>query len=182
MTFPPPVGDQFKQSDRRKIYGGNVSYAMPTTVFGRDMTNTLGFQTRTDDIHVGLAETTDQVIRFSVRDDHAIEASAGFYVENRTKWLDKLRSVAGLRGDFYYGSDTSSLAANSGTLVRQITSPKGNLVLGPWYDTEFYTSAGQGFHSNDLRGTVENIDALATGTGTTWPATARSSPRRKPRS
>jgi len=162
VTFPPPIGDQFRQSDRRKIYGGNVGYAMPATLFGLDMTNTVGFQTRTDDIRVGLAETTDQVLRFTVRDDHVIESSAGFYVENRTKWLDKVRTVIGLREDIYYGSDTSSLAANSGMLVRRITSPKGNLVIGPWFDTEFYASVGQGFHSNDLRGTVTTVDAFAT--------------------
>ena len=163
VTFPPPIGDQFRQSDRRKIYGGNISYAMPTKMFGLDMTNTVGFQTRTDDIRVSLAETTAQVLRFTVRDDHVIESSAGLYAENRTKWLDKLRTVAGLREDIYYGSDTSSpFPENSGSLVRQITSPKGNLIIGPWFDTEFYASAGQGFHSNDLRGAVETIDALPT--------------------
>ncbi|MBV9829717.1 MAG: TonB-dependent receptor [Alphaproteobacteria bacterium] len=162
VTFPPPIGDQFKQADRRKIYGANVSYAIPAHPFGLDMTNTVGFQTRNDDIHVGLAETTAEVTRFTVRDDHVIESSAGLYVENRTKWLDKLRTITGLREDLYYGSDSSSLAANSGSLVRQITSPKGTVVVGPWYDTEFYSSVGQGFHSNDLRGAVTSVDALAT--------------------
>jgi outer membrane receptor protein involved in Fe transport len=162
VTFPPPIGDQFEQMDRRKIYGGNVSYAMPGTLFGGDATNTVGFQTRTDDIRLGLAETTAQVERFTVRDDHVIESSAGFYAENRTKWLPKLRTVAGLREDVYYGSDNSSLAANSGTIVRQMTSPKGSVIVGPWLDTEYYVSVGQGFHSNDLRGALTTVDALAT--------------------
>ncbi|MBV9553409.1 MAG: TonB-dependent receptor plug domain-containing protein [Alphaproteobacteria bacterium] len=162
VTFPPPIGDQFHQSDRRKIYGGNVSYAMPATPFGLEMTNTVGFQTRTDDIRLALAETTDQLTRFTVRDDHVIEASVGIYVENRTRWLDWVRTVTGLREDIFYGSDTSSLVANTGSLVRQITSPKGNLTMGPWLATEFYASVGQGFHSNDFRGTVERVDALAT--------------------
>jgi hypothetical protein len=162
VTFPPPIGDQFEQMDRRKIYGGNVSYAMPATMFGRDATNTVGFQTRTDDIRLGLAETTAQVERFAVRDDHVIESSVGVYLENRTKWLDYLRTVTGIREDVFYGSDISTLAANSGVQVRQMTSPKGNLILGPWFDTEWYASAGQGFHSNDFRGAVTQVDALAT--------------------
>src|SRR4029077_3115590 len=33
VTFPPPIGDQFVQQDRRKIYGGNVSYMMPGNIF-----------------------------------------------------------------------------------------------------------------------------------------------------
>jgi len=162
VLFPPPIGDQFEQMDRRKIYGGNVSYAMPTTLFGAPSTNTVGFQTRNDDIRLGLAETTDQVERFTVRDDHVIESSVGVFVENRTKWLDYLRTVTGMREDIFYGSDDSMLAANSGSLVRQMNSPKGSLILGPWHDTEWYASAGQGFHSNDFRGAVTSVDALAT--------------------
>ena len=77
VTFPPPIGDQFVQQDRRKIYGGNVSYMMPGNIFGYDAKNTIGFQTRTDDIHIDLAETTGRVVRFTVRDDHVIEFERG---------------------------------------------------------------------------------------------------------
>ena len=162
VDFPPPVGDQFEQMDRRKIYGGNVSYAMPGQLFGAPATSTVGFQTRTDDIRLGLAETTDQVERFTVRDDHVFESSVGFYVENRTKWRDWLRTVAGLREDVFYGLDNSSIAANSGSKASHMTSPKGSLILAPWRDTEWYASVGQGFHSNDFRGAVSTVDALAT--------------------
>jgi hypothetical protein len=162
VTFPPPIGDQFVQQDRRKIYGGNVSYMIPGNVFGFDSQNTLGFQTRTDDIHIDLAETTGRVVRFTVRDDHVIESTAGIYLENRVQWLDKFRTVTGLREDLYYGSDESTLQANSGKIVQAVTSPKGNLIFGPWQNTEYYLSVGQGFHSNDLRGALTNVDALAT--------------------
>jgi outer membrane receptor protein involved in Fe transport len=70
--------------------------------------------------------------------------------------------VTGLREDLYYGSDENTLQANSGKIVQAITSPKGNLIFGPWNDTEYYLSVGQGFHSNDLRGALTNVDALAT--------------------
>ncbi len=162
VTFPPPIGDQFVQQDRRKIYGGNVSYLIPGNVFGFDAQNTVGFQTRTDDIHIDLAETTGRVVRFTVRDDHVIEASGGLFIENRIQWLDKFRTVTGLREDLYYGSDESTLQANSGTIVQAITSPKGNLIFGPWDQTEYYLSVGQGFHSNDLRGALTTVNALQT--------------------
>ena len=71
-TFPPPIGDQFVQQDRRKIYGGNFSYMIPGNILGFDAKNTIGFRTRTDDIHIDLAETTGRVVRFTVRDDHVI--------------------------------------------------------------------------------------------------------------
>jgi TonB dependent receptor/TonB-dependent Receptor Plug Domain len=162
VTFPPPTGDQFVQQDRRKIYGGNVSYMMLGNILGFDAKNTIGFQTRTDDVHIDLAETTGRVVRFTVRDDHVIESSAGVYIENRIQWADKFRTMTGLREDLYYGSDKSTLQANSGKIVQGITSPKGNLIFGPWDQTEYYLSVGQGFHSNDLRGTLTNVDALAT--------------------
>ena len=162
VTFPPPIGDQFVQQDRRKIYGGNVSYMIPGNIFGFDAQNNVGFQTRTDDIHIDLAENTGRVMRFTVRDDHVIEASGGLFIENRIQWLDKFRTVTGLREDLYYGSDESTLQANSGTIVQAITSPKGNLIFGPWDQTEYYLSVGQGFHSNDLRGALTTVNALQT--------------------
>jgi hypothetical protein len=163
VTFPPPIGDQFVQQDRRKIYGGNVSYLMPGDILGYNVRNTIGFQTRTDDINIQLAETTDRAARFTVRNDHVIESSAGVYIENRVQWAEKFRTMTGLREDLYYGSDQSApLQANSGTIVQGITSPKGNLIFGPWQNTEYYLSVGQGFHSNDLRGALTNVDALAT--------------------
>ena len=162
MTFPPPIGDQFVQQDRRKIYGGDISYMMLGNFFGFDAKNTFGFQTRTDAIHIDLAETTGRVVRFTVRDDHVIESSVGAYLENRVQWADKFRTMTGLREDLYYGSDESTLQANSGKIVQAMTSPKGNLIFGPWDQTEYYLSVGQGFHSNDLRGTLTNVDALAT--------------------
>ena len=118
VTFPPPIGDQFVQQDRRKIYGANVSYLMPGDILGFDAKNTIGFQTRTDDIHIDLAETTGRAVRFTVRDDHVIESSGGVYIENRVQWADKFRTMTGLREDLYYGSDESTLQANSGTIVQ----------------------------------------------------------------
>jgi hypothetical protein len=144
VTFPPPIGDQFVQQDRRKIYGGNVSYMIPGNIFGFNAQNTLGFQTRTDDVRIDLAETTGRVVRFTVRNDHVIESSAGVYVENRVQWADKFRTMTGLREDLYYGSDESTLQANSGKIVQSITSPKGNLIFGPWQNTEYYLSVGVG--------------------------------------
>jgi hypothetical protein len=162
LTFPAPINDQFLQQDRRQIFGGDVSYTLFGDLFGRASDNTVGFENRTDKIDLELARSTDRAVRFVVRDDHVIESSAGVYVENRTQWFDKVRSVAGLREDLFYGSDTSTLAANSGSTAKGIASPKGSLIFGPWRRTELYVSAGQGFHSNDVRGALTTADALQT--------------------
>ena len=39
-----------------------------------------------------------------------------------------------------------------------LASPKLNLIFGPWSQTEFFVNYGQGFHSNDARGTTITID------------------------
>lgn len=39
-----------------------------------------------------------------------------------------------------------------------MASPKGAVVLGPWFKTEFYSNAGYGLHSNDIRGATITVD------------------------
>ncbi|MEC4595229.1 TonB-dependent receptor [Nitrospirillum amazonense] len=162
IDFPSPINDQFEQKDHRHIYGGEVSYTRYANWFGLDGQNTVGFQTRVDDIDLLLARTTERVERFLVRADNVLEASGGLYLENRTQWADKLRTVAGLREDVFYGDDDSSDTLNSGTASKGLLSPKLNIIMGPWDETEFYASVGRGFHSNDVRGAVTKVDALST--------------------
>jgi len=168
--FTGQLGDQFEQSERRKIIGGAASYTAFGRLFGRDTATTVGFDTRTDDIRLELAETTATVVTGTVRDDRVLESSGGVYVENRMQWLDQFRTIVGLREDLYYGSDSSGLAANSGSTAKGLLSPKATAILGPWRQTELYLSYGQGFHSNDLRGALTTVDALQSKlTGTTVP-------------
>jgi outer membrane receptor protein involved in Fe transport len=54
----------------------------------------------------------------------------------------------------------------SGSTSQTLFQPKGSLVLGPWFQTELYLSAGRGFHSDDVRGVfgtvpIEGIPILA---------------------
>jgi hypothetical protein len=163
VTFAPPVGDQFEQQERRQLFGGAASYTKFGALFGRSSDNTVGFDTRTDLNHMGLYETTNTAPRFAVRNDRIVETSAGLYAQNQTRWLDWMRSVAGLRADVFYGSDTSApIAASSGTTAKGLLSPKASAIFGPWQRTELYVSYGQGFHSNDLRGAMSMVDALGT--------------------
>src|SRR5690606_31587636 len=93
--------------------------------------------------------------------DDIWQASVSPYVENRVRWSEKFRSVAGVRADYYHFDVDSNLAANSGTADDAIVSPKGSLIFGPWADTELYVSGGLGFHSNDGRGTTTRVDPVS---------------------
>src|SRR5258705_6686250 len=38
-----------------------------------------------------------------------------------------------------------------------MTAPKLTLILGPWAKTELFLNYGEGFHSNDARGTTAHL-------------------------
>ena len=92
------------------------------------------------------------------RQDKINETSLGVYAENKTAWSDKIRTVAGLRADTFKFKVDSSDPANSRNAAATKFSPKFNLIVGPFNKTEFYASAGNGFHSNDARGTTITVD------------------------
>jgi len=156
--YNPTQGDQFHQHDVRLIEGGQASYTRFVKLAGFDTENTIGTELRNDDIHLGLYQTAQRRYLSTDRVDRVTESSAAVYVENRTQWMDKLRTVAGLREDFFYGKDVSDNPLNSGTAVDHQLNPKGSLILGPWSATEFYVSAGKGFHSNDVRSTTNTAE------------------------
>jgi outer membrane receptor protein involved in Fe transport len=154
----PVNGDQFKQLDDRTLYGVNASHTIKGAVSGVESETTFGSQTRYDDIHVGLFKTLQRMTLSTVRDDRVQEASTGLYVSNTTRWSDWIRTVTGVRGDWFTGRVASDTPANSGDTSAAIASPKAGLVLGPFHKTELFLNGGFGFHSNDLRGATITVD------------------------
>jgi outer membrane cobalamin receptor len=168
-------GDQFEQRDRRWVGGLNASHTMFNQWGGKDVENTLGLQVRNDSIRNGLFQTDDRhrVNKFdsihgvplsaTTRRDDILETSVGLYYENKVQWAEKLRSVAGVRGDIYNFDVDSTRAANSDSELAAIGSPKLSVIFGPWEKTEVYVEGGLGFHSNDGRGVTTHVDPI-TGT------------------
>jgi len=166
----PVDGDQFNQSEQRRMAGFNISKTWFTNISGFDMQNKIGLQTRFDDISpLGLYTTVAQQRISTIRVDKVKESSAGLYAENTTFWLDRFRSVAGLRYDAYDFDVNSDIAGNSGHVQAGIISPKLSLIFGPWAKTEYFINYGQGFHSNDARGTTQT--QLPNGGGASTPVT-----------
>ena len=155
----PERGDQFEQADERFYAGANASHSWNVGWLGMDMTNEAGLQLRHDQIfEVGLYNTEARERFNTIRSDEVGESTAAIYFENKVQWAEKFRSVFGLRGDYYHFDVDSDIAANSGAESDFIASPKLQLILGPWSDTEFYINLGTGFHSNDARGTTITLD------------------------
>lgn len=155
----PVNGDQIEQAEKRRIYGGAISQLFSGKLGSIDTINKVGVQVRQDNLDpVALYTTVARNRTNTVRQDKIKESSAGFFVENTTQWLEKFRSIAGVRHDRYSFNVQSSLAVNSGKTDATITSPKLSLIFGPWAKTEYFINAGRGFHSNDARGTTITIE------------------------
>jgi hypothetical protein len=158
LDHPFPVGDQFEQADNRTIIGLTPSWVFSGKWDERQMTNKLGLDARRDNIDVALYNTTARDRFKTVRSDKVAQTGVGLYYENTLQWTDTFRSIAGVREDFYGARVDSDVAANSGTTSARITSPKLNFIFGPFDRTEYFLNYGQGFHSNDARGTTMSVD------------------------
>jgi outer membrane cobalamin receptor len=164
----PVNGDQFEQVDQRWIYGGDISRTLTGTLAGLAMSNRLGAELRYDAIDdVGLYRTRMRERLGSIRRDAVDELSGGLFWENQLTISDRLRSILGLRYDYYDFDVDGRLAdningvdlrANSGSASDDQVSLKGSLIYTLTDEWETYISAGQGFHSNDARGTTTRID------------------------
>jgi hypothetical protein len=154
----PVHGDQFAQRDRRGVFGGSGSREWITQVAGSKVTTTIGFEGRSDIVNLGLFHTEDRNVINPVDLSSVHEYLGGLYAQSKVQLTDWLRVQAGVRADGAQFDVDDSNPLNSGLRNAAILSPKLNIVLGPWEKTEFYLDAGDGFHSNDARGTVEHVD------------------------
>ena len=154
----PIDGDQFGQPDRRTSAALNVQHGWTSRWFGQDSENQVGLQLQHDQIRNALTNTRARQLLSTTRQDRIAQTSAGLWFDSAIRWSPSFRTVAGLRGDAYRFEVQSDLAANTGRRTATLMSPKLNLIFGPWAKTELYLNLGSGFHSNDARGTVIQID------------------------
>jgi outer membrane receptor protein involved in Fe transport len=144
-------GDQILQQDRRWIFGGKVE---KNFIFNDMFQLLVGAEGRYDDIAaVGVSHTVANAIlnRLSL---HAVEeASAAAFGELTFSPTERLRFMAGVRGDTY-SFDVKGLEPNSlsGSADASIVSPKFGVAWRPIDVLELYGNYGEGFHSNDARG------------------------------
>ncbi|HEV2693957.1 MAG TPA: TonB-dependent receptor [Verrucomicrobiae bacterium] len=167
-------GDQFEQQDKRWVAGLDAHHTLFNQWLKRDVENTLGLQVRSDWINNGLYQDENRVrvdkldseagtiLPATTQADRFTDTEVGFYAENKIQWSEKIRSVAGLRGDLdYFDVHSLSNPANSGTASTFLPSPKLSLIFGPWNRTELYVQGGFSFHSNDGRGATQTQEPVS---------------------
>ena len=163
----PQFGDQMLQHDDRVLYGAKASKTWFGALVGAPMANVIGLQARVDDIRdVGIFPTFQRQTLGTRQNAGVVESSVAIYAENSVQWRDGIRSIIGVREDWFDFNVTDKmrnpdgtcdinsdpLGCNSGTRRASIFSPKVGLVLGPWARTTYFINFGNGYHSNDARG------------------------------
>lgn len=154
----PVNGDQFSQTDKRFQSALNLSHAWVNSFAGFAVESTMGAQLQNDVIDNSLGNTKQRQTLSTTRMDHILENSAGFFYQNSVQWMEKFRTMAGVRTDSYWFDVKSDNRVNSGSKYDMITNPKLGLIFGPWVGTEYYLNYGGGFHSNDARGVTATVD------------------------
>ena len=154
----PVNGDGFQQSDRRVVYGGDVGYRHSGHLFDMDGAATVGVQARVDDIHARLGPQVKRAPLGSTADSTIFEASYAPFLKLELQPTPWLRLAGGVRTEVFT-FDVRNRCANCaeqpvGNTSTGLVLPKMNVILGPWFETEFFANYGEGYHSNDARSAV----------------------------
>jgi outer membrane receptor protein involved in Fe transport len=154
----PVNGDGIQQHDNRIMYGGDVGYKQRAEILGMPSIGMIGFQTRVDDIHARLGTQVTRNPLGTTTDSDILEASYAPYIKAEVQPFPWMRLTGGLRAEmFTFDVRNRCLDCAEQPVGRtdsSIVLPKANLILGPWFRTEFFANYGEGYHSNDARSAV----------------------------
>jgi outer membrane receptor protein involved in Fe transport len=179
----PVNGDQEEQDENRNTGGGQVAFTLNHAFGAVENQIVAGVQLRDDQALIDRKHTLQRVpltycsVEGGNPDGSTAQVPAaggicsadevhlldlGPYLEDTSHWLSWLRTVAGVREEYYRATDQSlqsdlGFAGFQGEKSQTLLQPKGSLILGPWAATEFYFSAGRGFHSDDVRGVFGTV-------------------------
>jgi TonB-dependent receptor-like protein len=172
----PINADQEEQYESRTTAGGQSAFTLTHTLGPIQNDVVFGVQARFDNAYVNRKHTRQRIPLDYCSVEQAgggaipVPAAGGIcnadqvhlldigpYVESTTHWTAWLRTVVGLREEYYQASDQSLTTGFQGSIHETLFQPKGSLILGPFAATELYFSAGRGFHSDDVRGVFGTV-------------------------
>lgn len=159
----PVNGDMIEQTDTRTTLGTRANYGFAHRLDRVTLKTRFGMKLRIDWIDNGLADAPDRVVTNARVDARIGETNVGVFGEEELVWR-WLQLVGGLRVDFFHFDVTDRLRqideATSGTRGDVIVSPKGSVIARPVPPLELFFNFGRGFHSNDARGIVRQVDPV----------------------
>ena len=156
----PVGGDQFKQRDKRTIFGGSYEnlWVGNTESFTE---HRFGIDFRHDAVdEVGLYRSREREIMGPIREDQVDESSISSFYEMSFDLRSSWRAVLGIRADafkFKVNSKDYNLTDDDSDFI---LSPKASIAYAFSDNNEMYFSYGNGFHSNDARGVITFRDPI----------------------
>ena len=156
----PVGGDQFKQKDKRTIFGGSYEnlWVGNTESFTE---HRFGLDFRHDAVdEVGLYRSREREIMGPIREDQVDESSISSFYEMSFDLRSSWRAVLGIRADafkFKVNSKDYNLTDDDSDFI---LSPKASIAYAFSDNNEMYFSYGNGFHSNDARGVITFRDPI----------------------
>jgi outer membrane receptor protein involved in Fe transport len=159
MQSNPTYDFQLNQFDRRWTTGGRYER---TLIESNVVSLDVGADLRYDDIRdVGVDEFDAGQFVANISHNGIKETSLGVFAEATWRPTDDLRLLAGLRGDAYdFDATAKSPGSFAGSKRASRVSPKLGLAYSVTDDVELYANWGKGFHSNDARGVVNELDPV----------------------
>jgi outer membrane receptor protein involved in Fe transport len=155
----PADGDQFKQTDKRTVYGMDAEHTVSHDIGTLAARTVAGVQLRHDRIRVGLHDSVARRITNTVREDAVRQTQLGLFAQTSLEFTPELRAVLGLRADRLQARvNALTLPANGGSANDTQLSPKLTVVWAVTPKTELFVNTGRGFHSNDARGMTARVD------------------------
>jgi TonB family protein len=159
-------GDMIRQGDDRTNFGLRTKYGFTHRFDRVSLNSRFGVNFRYDAIDNTLQNAPGREITDTVVDANVGEGSAGLFAEEELKWK-WLRIIAGLRFDYFLFNVTDRLedrttlgTKTSGERSQGIVLPKASLITKPLEQLELFFNFGRGFHSNDARGVVLEVDPV----------------------
>lgn len=165
-------GDQEQQDETRTTLGASLTLGRTLAVFSLPNQISAGFQDRYDALYVDRRHTRQRSDLLYCNDgdgdysvgqtactaDRVVLNDAALFFQDDIRLTSWARLVLGLREEESDARDRSQLSGfTRGRASEKLAQPKGDLIFGPWFDTEIYASAGKGFHSDDVRGVLGTV-------------------------
>lgn len=159
----PENGDEIRQREGRDIFGYHGSYTQDDYIGNLKLSSQIGLDVRLDATQNSELSHTrnNSYLLDAIKLGDITELNSGVFLSETLRFNETFSINAGLRFDqFYYryynklDEDPTLNGAGAYKEQNNILSPKLSFFYQPSNRTQFYLTAGRGFHSNDTRGVV----------------------------
>lgn len=166
--YTQPEGDQIYQQDQRWLAGGEIAHTFDYTLGNFPASHTVGWQGRYDSIDpVGLDHSQQRTRVNVVRRDQVQQWNNGLYWKTALRWHPNWTSVANLRWNYHHfdvdtleAQSEASLLANQGSKTASLWAGGLRTQYSPKAQWSVYWNIGRGYHSNDARGVLAQLDPV----------------------